>query len=90
MTYNKTCVSIEDSDQPLHPHGLIRVFTDLMCLLQPLGYLKRDKREPLPYWMAVQVIAGHTGLIVGFVVCWLILNYHRLCVCYLIFFFYTY
>ena len=25
-----------------------------MCLLQPHGYLKRDKQEPLPYWVAVQ------------------------------------
>ena len=25
-----------------------------MCLLRPSGYLKRDKREPLPYWAEAQ------------------------------------
>ena len=30
------------------------VFADRMCLLHPPGYPKRDKREPLPYWMDVQ------------------------------------
>ena len=44
-TYNKTCATSEDSDQPVHPHSLIRIFVDRMCLLQP----KRDEREPLPY-----------------------------------------
>ena len=34
--------------------SLIRVFADHMCLLQPPGYPKRDKQEPLPYWMDVQ------------------------------------
>ena len=33
-TYNKTCATGEDSDQPS-------------------GNLKRDKREPLPYWVDV-------------------------------------
>ena len=31
-TNNKTCVTSEDSDQPVHPRSLIRVFTDRMCL----------------------------------------------------------
>ena len=53
--YNTTCATSEDSDQPAHPHSLIRVFTDRMCLLQsPPGYPKRDKREPLPYCADVQ------------------------------------
>ena len=53
-TYNETCATSEDSDQPAHPRSLIRVFADRMCLLQALGYPKRDKWEPLPYWMDVQ------------------------------------
>ena len=52
--YNKTCATSEDSDQPAHSHSLIRVFADRICLLQPPGYPKRDKREPLPYWVDVQ------------------------------------
>ena len=47
-TYSKTCATSEDSDQPAHPRSLIRVFADRMCLGQPPGYPKRDKREPLP------------------------------------------
>ena len=56
--------------QPAHPHSLIRVLTDRMCFLQPLGYLKQDKQELLPYWVAVQANLGlyfSTGLIVSFV-----------------------
>ena len=30
-------------DQPAHLRSLIRVSADGMCLLQPLGYPKRDK-----------------------------------------------
>ena len=44
----------EDSDQPVHPRSLIRVFADRMCLLHPSGYPKKDKREPLPNWVDVQ------------------------------------
>ena len=32
----------------------IRVFADRMCPLQPPGYSKWGRREPLPYWMYVQ------------------------------------
>ena len=53
-TYNKTCATIEDSDQPAHPRSLIRVFANRLCRLRPPGYPKRDKREPLPYWVDVQ------------------------------------
>ena len=47
-TYSKTCATSKDSDQPAHPHSLIRVFIDLMYLLQPPGYPKKDKQDPLP------------------------------------------
>ena len=53
-TYYKTCATSEDSDQPAHPRSLIRVSADRMSLLQPQGYPRRDKREPLPYWVDVQ------------------------------------
>ena len=53
-TYNKTCATSEDSDQPAHPRSLISVFADRMYLLQPPGYPKRDERESLPYWVDVQ------------------------------------
>ena len=74
----KTCATSEDSDQPAHLWSLIRVITDLMCLLQPLGYPKRDKREPLPYclmYRLIWVFAGYTDLIVSFDVCCLICLY---------------
>ena len=57
--YSKTCVTREDSDQPVHLHSLIRVFADRMCLLEPLGYTKRDEEEPLPYWVDVQADLNH-------------------------------
>ena len=53
-TYNKTCATCEDSIQPAYPRSLIRVFADRMCLVQPPSYPKRDKREPLPYWVDIQ------------------------------------
>ena len=34
--------------------SLIKVFADRVCFLQRPGYLKRDKRELLPYWVDVQ------------------------------------
>ena len=49
----------------LHISSLIRVLADRMFLLQPPGNPKRDKQEILPNLMAIQVFAGHTGLIVG-------------------------
>ena len=42
-TYNKTCVTSKDSDQPAHQHSLVRIFADRMYLLQHLGNPKRDK-----------------------------------------------
>ena len=67
-TCNKTCVTNEYSDQPAHPCNLISVFADRLCLLQPQGYPKKDKQEPLPCWEYVQAdlsLSGHTGLVVG-------------------------
>ena len=46
-TYKKTSATSEVLDQPGHPRSLIRVFADRMRLLQPPGYSKKDKREPL-------------------------------------------
>ena len=52
--YNKTCAISKDSDQPAHARRMIIIFADRMCLLQPLGYPKRNTKEPLPYRLAVQ------------------------------------
>ena len=54
ITYNKTCATNKDSDQPALPCSLIRVFADCMCRIQHLGFQKRDEQEPLPYWVDVQ------------------------------------
>ena len=32
-TYNKTCATSEDSDQPAHPYSLIRIYADSTYLL---------------------------------------------------------
>ena len=69
-TYNKTCATSEESDQPAHLCSLIRVFADGMSLLQPLGYPKRNKKEPLPYWVDVQADLS---------LCWSHRSYCRFC-----------
>ena len=46
-TYNKTCATSEDSDQPAHPRRLIRVFADRMCLLQTPCYPKHHENMPI-------------------------------------------
>ena len=69
-TYNKTCATSEDSDQPAHPCNLIRVFADGMCLLQPPGHPMKDKQEPLPYWVDVQPDLS---------LCWSHRSYCRFC-----------
>ena len=46
-TYNKTCATSEDSDQPANPRSLIRVFAVSMCLLQTSGYPNNDKKRTL-------------------------------------------
>ena len=56
-------------EQPAHLCSLISVF-DCMCLLQPLSYPKRDKREPLPYWIDVQADPS---------LCWSLGSYCRFC-----------
>ena len=53
-TYNTTCATSEDTDQPADPRSLIRVFADCLCLLQPKGYPKRDKRK-------LAILGGCTG-----------------------------
>ena len=53
-TYNKTCTTSEDSEQPAYPRSLIRIFADRMCFLQLPGYPKRDEQNLLPYWVDVQ------------------------------------
>ena len=77
-TYNKTCATREDSDQPAHPRRLIRVFVDRMCLpgcaFYSLRAIQRGINE-IPChlgWLykLVWVFDGHTCLIVGFVVHW--------------------
>ena len=50
-------------------------FADRICSLQPLGKPKKDKRKGLSSWCMkrlIWVFVDHTGLIVGFVVHWLI------------------
>ena len=41
-TYNETCATTEDSDQPAYLCSQIRVFADEMCLLWPPGFPTRD------------------------------------------------
>ena len=67
-TYNKTCATSEDSDQPAHPRRLIWVFADPMCLLQHPGYPKRDRRELLSYCVEVDLS-----------LCWSHRSYCRFC-----------
>ena len=53
---------------------VIRVTADRICLLQPLGYPKRDRRELLLYWVDVEAdppFVSHTGLNLCFVMHWL-------------------
>ena len=51
-------------------HGVWSVFADCMCSLQPPGYPKRDKLEPLAYWVDVQADPS---------LCWLHRSYCRFC-----------
>ena len=69
-TYNKTCATSEDSDQPANPCSLIRVFTNSMCLLQPRGCPKKGKGEPLPNWLDLQADLS---------LCWSNRSYCRFC-----------
>ena len=72
----KTCAASEDSDQSAHPRRLIRVVADRLCLLQPPGYPKWDKREPMSYRVDVQAdLCWSHRSSCRFVVYWLILAY---------------
>ena len=54
----------------MHPHSLIRVFADRMCLLQPLGYPKKGIRRTLAVLGDVQADLS---------LCWLHRSYCRFC-----------
>ena len=41
----------EDSDQPAHPHSLIRVFAARTCLLKPPGYPGKNENPCHTWWM---------------------------------------
>ena len=70
-TYNKTCATSKVSDQSAQTRSLIRVFADRLCLLQPPGDPRRDKREREWMYRLIWVFACHAGLIVDFVMRWL-------------------
>ena len=67
-TYSNSCATSEDSDQPVHPRSLIRVFAERMCLIQPQVYPQRYNREPSAYWMDEQADLS---------LCWLHRSYCR-------------
>ena len=67
-TYNKTCATSEDSDQPAHSRSLIRVFAVRLSFVQPPGYPRGMNENPshtVWTYRLIWVFAGHTGLIVG-------------------------
>ena len=45
-TYNKTCTTSKNSDQPVQPRSLSRVFADRMCLQQLSGFPKEMNENP--------------------------------------------
>ena len=57
-------------DQLAHLGSLVKIFADHICLLQPLGYPKRNKQEPLPYWEDVQADPS---------LCWAYRSYCKFC-----------
>ena len=67
--YHRTWAS-KDSDQPVHPPSLIRVFTNPMSLLEPLGYPKSNKQKPSLDWVDVQADLNP---------CWSYRSYCRYC-----------
>ena len=64
-TYNKTCVTSKDSDQPVHPSSMARV------LVHPC----KDSGQTARMRRLTAVFAGRKSLIIGFVDRWL--NYIR-------------
>ena len=70
-TYSKTCATSEDSDQ--HTRNLIRIFA-IACAFYSIQAIQRKINETPCHigfvYRLIWVFAGHTGLIVGFVVRW--------------------
>ena len=72
--YNKTCVISKDSDQPVHPCSQISLRWSHMPLTASGLSKEVWMRTPCPtgwIYRLIWVYAGHTGLIVGFVLHWL-------------------
>ena len=64
----------EDSDQPVHPHSLIRVFADQCAVYSAQAVERIMNKNPCHtglMYRLIGIFASHTGLIVGFVVHWL-------------------
>ena len=75
-TYNTTSATSKDFDQPVHPHSLISLCWS-HCAFYSLRAIQRGMNESPCHtgqiYRLIWVFAGHAGLIVDFVVCWLIL-----------------
>ena len=78
-TYNKICATSEDSDQPAQLCSLISLHWSRMS--SPASRLYKvgwTRIIPIPGGCAGwSVFAGHTGLIVGFVMHWHFYIYHK-------------
>ena len=80
-TYNKTCVTSKDSDQPVHPPITERfsfVPVWISRRLQKAHAISKDFDQTAWMRRLIWVFAGHTGL-VGFVMCWLIFIWQNTC-----------
>ena len=79
-TYNKTCSTSEYSDQPAYPHSLIKSSL-IACAFCSLLAIQREVTENPCHtglmYNLIWVLAGHTGLIVGFAMRWLILEQEK-------------
>ena len=64
-TYDKTCLTSEDSD-----HAVLSDSSLIPCDVYSSQVIQR-LREPLPYRVDVLADAGHTSLIVVFILLWL-------------------
>ena len=71
-TYNKTYKCNQQRLQHAHLCNLIRALAHHMCTLLPPGYQENPCHIYWGMYRLIWVFAGHTGLIVGFVVRWLI------------------
>ena len=72
-TYNKTCATSENSDQPAHPRSLISVFADRICLLPSPGYPKRNKWD---YFIVSGEISVYLVKIKGVSITSELISYH--------------